>query len=246
MKKIIVSDYDNTLYLNEEDIKHNVDYINKYRNKNNLFVIATGRSFESLYIEIKKYNINSDYIILNHGTIILNKNFEIVYKELINKKDLAESLYYLKTTLNIKDHILYNELKQTKDSNDNISKIVIKFNSYEEINNVYNILIDKYKNKFNIYNINNNKIEIVPKLANKSNAINNIIKKENIERDYVYCIGDSSNDYEMLKEYNGFAMTNHEEILNEVTKTFYDSVSDFIEDIIKFDNIKTLKIERKD
>lgn len=42
MKKILVSDYDNTFYINDTDIKNNIDKVNKFRNKNNIFVIATG------------------------------------------------------------------------------------------------------------------------------------------------------------------------------------------------------------
>ena len=48
----------------------------------------------------------------------------------------------------------------------------------------------------------------------------------------VYVIGDSYNDYDMIKEYNGVAMTtSYPEILEIVNKT-YSSVSDYIKDIL--------------
>ena len=39
MKKILVSDYDNTFYINDNDIKNNIKKVETFRNKNNIFVI---------------------------------------------------------------------------------------------------------------------------------------------------------------------------------------------------------------
>ena len=45
--KLIVSDYDETF---SEDLKKNIKYANKFIKEGNLFVIATGSSYQS-YIE---------------------------------------------------------------------------------------------------------------------------------------------------------------------------------------------------
>ena len=44
-KKILVSDYDKTFYLNDEDIEKNKIAINEFRKRENIFIIATGRSY---------------------------------------------------------------------------------------------------------------------------------------------------------------------------------------------------------
>ena len=44
-KKILVSDYDQTFYLNNEDIEINKEAVDRFRKEGNIFVIATGRSY---------------------------------------------------------------------------------------------------------------------------------------------------------------------------------------------------------
>ena len=64
MKKILVSDYDNTFYINEYDIKNNIQNVEKFRNKDNIFVIATGRSYYDFNKKLKEYPIKYDYLII--------------------------------------------------------------------------------------------------------------------------------------------------------------------------------------
>ena len=40
MKKLLVSDYDQTFYINDEDIEKNKIAVNEFRKKGNIFVIA--------------------------------------------------------------------------------------------------------------------------------------------------------------------------------------------------------------
>ena len=42
--KMLVSDYDQTFYLNDKDIIENINAVREFREKGNIFVIATGRS----------------------------------------------------------------------------------------------------------------------------------------------------------------------------------------------------------
>ena len=44
-KKILVSDYDHTFYLNDENIENNKEAVDRFRKEGNIFVIATGRSY---------------------------------------------------------------------------------------------------------------------------------------------------------------------------------------------------------
>lgn len=73
MKKILVSDYDRTFYLNKEGIKKNIETVEKFRKNGNLFVIATGRSFLDFKRKQYKYHFDYDYVILNHGATILDR-----------------------------------------------------------------------------------------------------------------------------------------------------------------------------
>ena len=79
MKKILVSDYDKTFYLNDEDVEKNKIAVEKFRKNGNIFVIATGRSYYDMQKKISEYKIMYDYLIINHGATILNEKDEIIY-----------------------------------------------------------------------------------------------------------------------------------------------------------------------
>lgn len=73
-KKILISDYDQTLYLNDEDMENNKVAIKNFREKGNIFVIATGRSYFDFHNKVDLYNFEYDYVIINHGATILDKD----------------------------------------------------------------------------------------------------------------------------------------------------------------------------
>ena len=73
--QLIVCDFDGTYYTNEESILINNKYINEFRNKGNLFMLSSGRSFKSLKEMTIKYNIPYDYLSCCDGSILYdNKN----------------------------------------------------------------------------------------------------------------------------------------------------------------------------
>ena len=58
MKKLLASDFDRTFYIDEKDIKNNIKYVNLFRENNNIFLIATGRSYSSFKEVLNKFNFN--------------------------------------------------------------------------------------------------------------------------------------------------------------------------------------------
>ena len=78
MKKMLVTDYDQTFYINDNDIELNKKSVNKFMNLGNTFVIATGRSYLDLKSKQKIYNFKYYYLILNHGATIMDKTNNIL------------------------------------------------------------------------------------------------------------------------------------------------------------------------
>ena len=54
-KKVLVVDYDRTLFINNSDMLNNINSINKFRENGNIFIIATGRTYNSLKKEIDNF-----------------------------------------------------------------------------------------------------------------------------------------------------------------------------------------------
>ena len=229
---MLVSYYDQTFYINDNDIEKNKKAVEQFQNKGNIFVIATGRSYLDFKNKLDLYNFNYDYVILNHGATILDKDNNIFANYSIDSniiKDIYEDL-------NIKESInSFNcsELESRVDFNhQNLTKINVKYNSREEAMRINKIINDKYSNYVVSYFVNTNSIEIISNQTNKSNAINILIERLGLSKDDIYTIGDGYSDIDMIKDFNGYAIKDSVEELKQVSIKEYESVSDLINDML--------------
>lgn len=232
--KLLVSDYDDTFYTSDENIRINMKYVENFM-QNNLFVIATGRSNTDYNVAKRKYGIKSNYIILNHGAEIL-KDDKVIYKKYINRK-ILENLF---NDLNLKSTIrysCYSDLNMTRNIHTfkNITKINVRYNSREESSKYQRIILDKYGEYINAHLVCENQvaIEIVSKEARKEDAIAYISSLEKVKNENIYVIGDSYSDIEMIKKYNGYIMENSiaESIIGKNHSKEYGNVYELIYDI---------------
>lgn len=234
-KKVLVTDYDKTLFTNEKDMLINLKTIDKFRNNGNLFIIASGRTYSSLKKEIDKYNIKYDYLILNHGSLVIDKNNNILFHFKLDKDIIIETTNLLKERNS--QSIFYSYfLNDTFDiENNDISKITSSFKpNIEEFKNTMKILMKNYNKELNIYFTQRYEIEIISNKTNKSHAIELLMKKMNFKKENIYTIGDSYTDIKMINDYKGACMRNSIDILLSNTKiNKYISVSDYINYILK-------------
>ncbi len=226
MKRMLVSDYDNTFYINELDIINNVEIIKKFR-KNNLFTIATGRSFKDFNEKKDLYNIEYDYLIINHGATILDKSNKVLFNFSINNNIIKQLKQELEKE-EIDSYFCCSLLDSRVDFNNlNLTKINIRYKDSKVIKNMQNNILNKFSNEINCYIINDYTIEIISSKIDKAKAIN-LISNNNI----IYTIGDSYNDLTMIKKYNGSCMENSIKLLKENYKS-YKSVSLLVKEIMK-------------
>lgn len=233
-KKVLVVDYDRTLFINNSDMLNNINSINKFRENGNIFIIATGRTYNSLKKEIDKYNIEYDFLILNHGSLVIKKDKSTLFHYKIDKNILFDITNYLSKYK--PKSVMYSYY--TEDTNDinnpDISKITIVFQKdVETFKKVMMDIVKKYNNKLNIYFTQNYEIEIISKETNKSRAIDLLMKKANFKKENIYTIGDSYTDIDMINDYNGSCMEKSIDILkNNKNIKKYSSVSVLIKDIL--------------
>lgn len=233
-KKVLVVDYDRTLFINNSDMLNNINSINKFRENGNIFIIATGRTYNSLKKEIDKYNIEYDYLILNHGSLVIKKDKSTLFHYKIDKNILFDITNYLSKYK--PKSVMYSYY--TEDTNDinnpDISKITIGFQKdIETFKKIMMDIVKKYNNKLNIYFTQNYEIEIISKETNKSRAIDLLMKKANFKKENIYTIGDSYTDIDMINDYNGSCMEKSIDILkNNKNIKKYSSVSVLIKDIL--------------
>lgn len=231
--KMLVSDYDSTFYINDEDIKRNVKVVNDFMNRdNNYFVIATGRSYFDFMKKKKLYNINYDYLIINHGATII-KNDQVIYnfpiddtikRQIIDTIDFSSLVsYFLCSGIDSRVSI----------DNDNITKINMLFDSVFSAKNAFNLLTEKFSDYINIFLVCSDKaLEIVAKNVDKAVALRWLQDDLNFKTSDIYVIGDNYTDYEMIKKYNGYAMIDSVDEVKNIANSLYNSVSDLVSDIM--------------
>ena len=231
MKKLLVSDYDQTFYINDEDIEKNKIAVNEFRKKENIFVIATGRSYADFMKKKNKYNIECDYLIINHGATILDQKDNIIFNEKI-PNEILESLKLDLHIENSERNFCCSILESRVEfEHKNLTKIHVKYNDLEYSNKILKKLEEKYNGFLNSYLVSGNSIEIISKNANKSKAIKLLSKEIEIGQEKIYTIGDGYSDIEMVKDYNGYAMKESVDGLKNVALEEIDSVSDLIRKI---------------
>ena len=234
--KLIVTDYDGTLFIDENDLEINKDYLRKWQACGYLVMISTGRSYPSIKNQVDINNIPYDYLSCADGSIIYDKNGNILkmyemdneiiepyqnfYKDL-NYEEIQFSYPrgYSNILLNDKELLGINICI----SNENYNKKIV--NDFINMSKRY----PKY-HFLNYMHPNFSYLCIKPSGIDKSSTIDYLKNKFNLSNSDIYVIGDSHNDFEMINKYHGVCMdTSCKEVL-DISKKIYKSVSEYIED----------------
>ena len=234
MNKMLVSDYDQTFYISDENIENNKKYVNEFKkNPKNIFVIATGRSYLDFYKKQEEYNFYFDYAILNHGATIIDNKNNVLMNIMFENSIIPE----LKDLLNLDKSIKYfccsGIESRVEFEHQNLTKINVKYMSKEYAFSILELVNERLGNYLKAYYVNNNSIEIISNKINKALAIYEIMNLNNIDKNNVYTVGDGYSDIDMIKEFNGYGM---KESINEIKNLAIgqvDSVSDLIKMIIE-------------
>lgn len=237
--KLFVTDFDGTLFIDEMNLKINKKRLLELHNLGFIIIISTGRSFNSIKNQVEKFNLYYDYLHCADGSIIYDRD-----DKLINFYEMDHKI--VKTLLSLKDKIIYDEIqisypKNYENSyreNDKIAgiNIVIKREFYsDDFVNEFMSLKEKFPN-YNFLNYDHgNYIYLCVKKNNVSKAMGIKFMENylNIKKDDIYVIGDSDNDLEMIKNYNGVGIKGNNENINKYATKLYHHVYEYIDEIKK-------------
>lgn len=230
--KVLVSDYDQTFYLNDDDLKKNKEAVKEFRNKGNIFIFATGRSHIDFLNKVNEYNLEYDYVILNHGSTILDKDGNVISNYPIKKDVIKEIVDDLDIDNSISHFFCNIENSRCNINDKDINKINVKYKDREKALEIKKLLDKKYYNYINSYIVMSGALEIMSSVTNKAKSINEILNILNIPKEYVYTIGDGYSDIQMIKEFNGYCIKDSiKELLDYCKDKKVESVSELIEKI---------------
>jgi len=195
--KLIISDFDLTFY--DSNYEENIELINNFVNKGNMFVIATGRSINLLKKDIENKNIKFQYLICSDGSVILNDKFNILKNIVFEQQVVNEIIDLLQNDTNL--------IKLEIDkNNDGISGVYAVFNDKDYARKRLEYILNRY----NVSGyVSTHGINIINKNISKVIGIEYIKNIINIDDTDIYTIGDNVNDLEMTKKYNGYIIGNN-------------------------------------
>ena len=228
--KIIFSDLDHTLLIENHIPDFNLEAIKKAREKGVKFVICTGRGFsimKHLLEEIGTENAENEYTICNSGSLIYeNKNQKILYsKEL--EFEVLKSLFEYGKALDILitldsctgDNYVYNEekmekkwksfkikLKVVKSIDDlkdiKIARIIFSMKDKDNLQKTLNDLKNNknFEGKISCFTSGNRFLEINSFGVCKGSALKWLSNYLNIDIKETIAIGDDYNDESMIRE----------------------------------------------
>ena len=236
--KLLVSDYDDTLYTGDHNIKINVKKIKEFIDKGNLFMLSSGRSYYSLKGKIIEHNIPYSYLGTEDGSHLFDSNDILIHEELLNPNILEE----LDPILELGKHKglqygttreYYFEDKGLPLSSLNI--IIDEDNIDKEFLIEWKKLKKKYNKEYNFLEYGYRKewyYCIKPVGVEKSKPVDKLKELYNLDNKDIFVIGDGDNDLNMIVNYNGYMIGDNER-LKRCALHRYNEVHELIDDIEK-------------
>lgn len=229
--KMICLDIDGTLLNSKHEISSKVKKtINEAANKRNIPVILVSARMPKGITFLQKELEIEQPIICYSGALVLDKDNNILSKEIIDVFDLKE-IYKLASEQNIhmslyKDNEWYiEEMDYWAKQESEITNIIPTITNYRELIEAWEkegtgpnkilcmaepdkirLLKEGTKEiKLNIYPSKPTYLEIMPSNASKTSAISVLQKKFNVKQSEIIAMGDNYNDIDML-EYAGLGV----------------------------------------
>ena len=227
--QIIASDFDNTIFYEgrEEVNKKNIESIKKFISQGNIFIIITGRNYTRLKKTLNEYDIPYTYLVCEDGAKIFNSTDNCIDSTFLDEEEIVKVKNVLEE-LNT-DYYLDDGFNETEYHPDCV-KIVVRTSSLDEKQKILNAIYDKIN--VHIY-ASRNHVNIIHKTVNKEYALNRLFRIEKLDINKLHVVGDDLNDYEMLKAFDGVMMKEHNPLLDELEKEEYETLSDYIEELLE-------------
>lgn len=225
--KMICSDLDDTLLNSDGTYDPSLkDSIARYVDEGGKFVIVTGRMTSGAIPVAKSLDLHGEILTFQGAvtadidsgkildSILIETNEAVEICEYLESKDYYFHSYvgdyfitkkansftrmygkishadYLETNLPLSEYIAKNNIKPPK---------ILICMKEEKIPSILAEVQKKFGERFLVNTSKPWLVEIIPKSINKGVGVARLAKKYNIKQEEVICIGDSSNDVEMLK-----------------------------------------------
>lgn len=237
--KIIVSDIDGTL-IKDKKIDSDIRcQMNNFR-KQNIFILATGRSKESVRRAVKKYGLNFfDYAVCSNGSCIIDRKYTVLYMNYFPDEEVQ--LFFEKFKDILRGNVII--AKNQGEFEGGLNRLLnieakntcgITLELSDLTSETFKKIIEYCSLYYWGYEINGNYIDLCPCKTSKYYGFKTLTKLKSLEcpKEDVYFIGDDLNDMEMLsKTENSFTFSNSPLAVKRISKHIlndYLEIFDFL------------------
>lgn len=242
---ILVSDYDGTL--KQEDISdEDIQAIDTFRARGHLFGLATGRTLGFLNEDLVNYDVKRDFLIGTNGGIVTfeDKN-ELIHlsqvpPEVMQKVSTIVSrfknvLFYVSDGLQYTTPNTVRDPATGKETFEIPQRIFnsacIKASSQEDNKKIYAALKQQNFNELDFFynNYDVGIVDVVSRGVSKSSTIHKVFIEElGYQKEDIITIGNSLNDVEMIRDFNGFAVTGSDPQIIPLATALFPNIADCI------------------
>lgn len=221
---IVFSDFDKTLRPSSDEagFQRNLKSIQEFRQKGNLFCIATGRSQSSLGRTWPEYRDYLDYMILDNGAICLDSQGEMMFQEVValaTAKEITAKI--VAEFAGEVEFVFYHDAKEWQEPDCDVTKL----RCWTRDVATATIICDKVNAEFgdkvqgfvartavmtNVVEWVENPdeyrsfVDVMSVEAGKYNAVRRLC--ETLPGEKIVTVGDDTNDLKMIQEFDGYAM----------------------------------------
>lgn len=256
--KILASDYDGTLRTEELVDINDVHAISAFRKAGNIFGLVTGRSMESIQMEIAKNHLEFDFIVANNGGVIYDKDFQQLQCLYMDFNKALDIISYIKTQdcvsyvindgfhrfkFSVDENQIDHKYGNMKDSSDHeetvldrgkIAQLVVSLND-EMLAKEIELYVNANFKGYAIAYVNVNCVDIVPEGVSKAEGLYYIEQAMDLKHEDIYAIGDSYNDIPMIKEFHGCAMMHARSEISDCAEHIFLSIEECIAYLMKLE-----------
>ena len=263
--KILFSDFDGTLVENDKVLSQkNKEMMKILQKQGHLMVICTGRNIKEFQRDQEIFDFQFDYLVLNNGGHIVDKNYHTLYEKVIDKQVGIDILNHTtsyphmwsyfcdgKETYAYKDGITYDHsIGDVEIDADFISLYhqahhfqIICFNQddagMKDTNICYDYVKNNYHDDVEAY-FNLHYVDVVPSGCSKGTGVHKLLELLSQNITEVYAVGDSYNDLSMIQEATyGYTFCYAHQDIKQATDRHVQYVYEVIEDMLggKYDDL---------
>lgn len=249
--KLLASDYDETLLIDNQISTQDLAAIANFQSAGNLFGLNSGRHLDSIFEECDRFSLNCDFYIGNNGTIVLNRDREVIYIANFKRSLVKEILQYFRTHLREEVYFIsvnngyqfgrefFNEgsdflVDHTHPLEWYLDKpISTMFSEVIDIKQTMSIVnhLNQVFNGRAVFYGNAPYIDIVNEHIDKATGIEVVADYYQIDLKHCYAIGDNYNDISMLTKFNSYVMSHATASVKKAAKKEVHSIAQAILDL---------------